>query len=134
MTIAQVSRRYGLSADTLRYYERVGILPPVGRTPGGRREYTSTDCSWIELACCMRAAGLPVESLADYVRLALQGDGTIPARRQLLVEQRRRLETQQQALQAALEKLDYKIACYDQAMVTGRLRWDAVPHKQTRQT
>lgn len=125
MTIAQVSRRYGLSADTLRYYERVGILPPVGRTPSGRRDYTPNDCGWIELACCMRAAGLPVESLADYVRLTLQGDDTIPARRQLLLAQRQRLQARQQALKDALDKLDCKIARYDEALVAGHLDWQS---------
>ena len=61
MTIAQVSQKYGISADTLRYYERIGLLPPVGRTKSGIRDYTEEDCNWVNFIKCMRSAGLPVE-------------------------------------------------------------------------
>ena len=73
MTIAEVSEKYGLTADTLRYYERVGLLPPVPRTSGGIRDYGEKDCGWIEFIKCMRGAGLPVEVLIDYVQLFQQG-------------------------------------------------------------
>lgn len=78
MTIAMVSRRYGLSQDTLRYYERVGMIPPVHRTESGLRDYTEEDCRWVELAKCMRGAGLPVEKMVAYVKLCRQGDETFP--------------------------------------------------------
>lgn len=48
MTIAQVSEKYNISADTLRYYEKIGLIPPVRRTPGGIRDYYSGDCGWVE--------------------------------------------------------------------------------------
>ncbi len=91
MTIAQVSQKYGVSADTLRYYERIGLLPPVGRTKSGIRDYTEEDCNWVNFIKCMRSAGLPVETLIEYVGLFGQGDETIPARKELLMEQRRQL-------------------------------------------
>ena len=80
MTIAQVSKKYSLTQDTLRYYERIGMIPPVHRTPSGLRDYTEQDCGWVELAKCMRSAGLPVEAMIEYVRLYQLGDETIPAR------------------------------------------------------
>ena len=76
MTIAEVSRTYDLSADTLRYYERIGLIPPVHRSAGGIREYDEEDCRWIEFIKCMRGAGLPIESLVEYVALFQQGEET----------------------------------------------------------
>ena len=113
MTITEVSRRYGLSADTLRYYERVGLIPAVHRTPGGIRDYTDEDCSWVEFVKCMRSSGLPVEAVSEYVSLSQQGDSTYEARRQLLIEQRRGLEERMAEMQRSLDRLDEKIRRYD---------------------
>ena len=68
MTIAEVSKKYDISADTLRYYERVGMIPPVTRTASGIRDYQDSDLGWVGLAKCMRSAGLPVEAMIEYVR------------------------------------------------------------------
>ena len=65
MTIAEVSEKYGISPDTLRYYEKEGLLPPVKRTAGGIRDYGESDCGWVEFIKCMRSAGLPVEVLVN---------------------------------------------------------------------
>lgn len=89
MTIKEVSEKYNISQDTLRYYERVGMIPQVHRTGGGIRDYQEDDLGWVELAICMRSAGLPVEVMIEYVRLYMQGDSTIPARLQLLLDQKR---------------------------------------------
>lgn len=78
MTIKEVSEKYDISQDTLRYYERVGMIPPVTRTPGGIRNYQDSDTQWVELVKCMRSAGLTVESLIEYVRLYQEGDKTFP--------------------------------------------------------
>ena len=64
MTIAEVSKKYEISADTLRYYERVGLIPPVPRTSGGIRDYDEASCGWIELMKCLRAAGVQIEALS----------------------------------------------------------------------
>ncbi|MCI9382400.1 MAG: MerR family transcriptional regulator [Dorea sp.] len=124
MTISDVSKKYGISQDTLRYYEKIGVIPPVNRNESGLRDYTEEDCGWVELAACMRSAGLPLDALTEYVRLSREGDTTIPERRQLLLEQKERLMIQLKAIQETLERLDYKISRYDKAMETGRLVWD----------
>ena len=69
MTIREVSEKYGISQDTLRYYERIGMIPEVTRTASGIRNYQPEDLGWVELAICMRGAGLPVEALIEYVKL-----------------------------------------------------------------
>ena len=76
MTIAEASRKYGLTADTLRYYERIGLLPPVPRTKGGIRDYDEASCGWIELMKCMRSAGVQIEALIEYVALYRQGEAS----------------------------------------------------------
>lgn len=124
MTIKEVSQKYNISQDTLRYYERVGMIPKVTRTASGIRNYQESDLSWVELVICMRSAGLPVEALIEYVELYQQGDQTFGARLELLQEQRRNLEEQQKQLQAAISKLDYKISRYKVAVKTGKLSWE----------
>ena len=110
MTIKEVCERCGISADTLRYYERVGVVPPVGRTKGGIRFYTDEDISWVENAICMRRAGLSVEMLSEYVRLFQKGDSSIPARRTLLMEAREEINSQLKKYQETMDKLNYKIS------------------------
>ncbi len=117
MTIAQVSQKYGVSADTLRYYERIGLIPPVHRSAGGIRDYDETDCGWVEFIKCMRAAGLPIEALIEYVALFQQGDDTLCARKALLLEQREQLAQRIADLQAVLDRLDRKIQVYDEKCV-----------------
>lgn len=117
MTIAAVSSQYGLTPDTLRYYERMGLIPPVPRTAGGIRDYGEDDCRWIEFIKCMRLAGLPVEVLADYVRLCRQGDDTLSQRRQLLKHQRESLVKRLAEMQDTLKRLDLKIEHYDQIVL-----------------
>lgn len=124
MTIKEVSEKYGITGDTLRYYERVGMIPPVGRTQGGIRDYTDKDLSWIELVLCMRGAGLPIEAIIEYVKLTMLGDSTFKARLELLSEQRDELLEQKNKIDAMLERLNYKIARYEVAVETGVLVWD----------
>jgi DNA-binding transcriptional MerR regulator len=113
MTIAEVKEQFGLSIDTLRYYERVGLIPPVPRSRGGTRNYGETDCRWIEFIKCMRSAGIPVEALIEYVTLFQRGEATREARKTILREQRDGLVLRITELQKTLEKLDCKIANYD---------------------
>ena len=110
MTIKEVSEKYNISQNTLRYYERVGMIPTVHRTPGGIRDYQKEDLGWVELALCMRSAGLPVEVMSQYVKLVQQGDSTIPARLKLLLEQKEKLLAQQKQIEVTLERLNRKIA------------------------
>lgn len=124
LTIKEVSEKYHITQDTLRYYERVGMIPAVTRTPGGIRDYQDEDIGWVELAICMRNAGLPVEALIEYVGLCQQGEETISARLQLLKDQRENLTEQKRQLQTALDRLDYKISRYEEAEKTGILSWE----------
>ena len=124
MTIKEVSEKYGVSQDTLRYYERVGMIPEVARTSGGIRNYTEEDLGWLELALCMRSAGLSVNVLVEYLRLYRQGDETIPQRLELLAAQRRELLEMKSRIEDTLARLDYKISVYERGVKTGVLSWD----------
>ena len=84
MTITEVSKKYGLTPDTLRYYERIGLIPPVPRGKGGARDYGEESCQWVELMKCMRSAGVQIEALIEYAALTQRGDETLEARRTLL--------------------------------------------------
>jgi DNA-binding transcriptional MerR regulator len=117
MTIAEVSKKFDLSQDTLRYYERIGLLPSVNRNKSGMRDYTDEDCRWIEFIKCMRNAGLPIEVLIEYVTLFQQGDKTIEARKELLTAQHKLLIEKMEEMKKTLERLDYKIRSYEQSVV-----------------
>ncbi|MFK4302408.1 MULTISPECIES: MerR family transcriptional regulator [unclassified Paenibacillus] len=116
MLIAEVSKKFDLSQDTLRYYERIGLIPRVNRNKSGIRDYTEEDCRWVEYIKCMRAVGLPVEILIEYVGLFQQGDETMDARKELLIEQRKQLITRMEDMKNVLERMDYKIARYEQTI------------------
>ena len=124
MTIKEVSQKYNISSDTLRYYERVGMIPPVTWTAGGIRDYGESDLGWVELALCMRGAGLPVEAMIEYVKLCQQGDSTIEARMLLLKEQMETLLEQKAQIESTIKRLDFKISRYEEAVKTGKLTWE----------
>ncbi len=117
MTIAEVSGKYDVSQDTLRYYERIGLIPRVNRNKSGIRNYTEEDCRWAEFVICMRSAGLPIEALIEYVNLFQQGDDTSEVRKEILLEQRKHLVTRMEVMQKTLERLNYKIERYEQVIV-----------------
>ena len=117
MTIAEVSKKFDISQDTLRYYERIGLIPRVNRNRSGIRDYTEEDCRWVEFIKCMRSAGLPIEILIEYVTLFQQGDATHEARKELLTEQRKQLIARMEDMQKTLERLNYKIETYEKSVV-----------------
>lgn len=116
MTITQVSKKYDLSADTLRYYERIGLITGINRNKSGIRDYNEEDCKWIEFIKCMRNAGLTIEVLTEYVTLLKQGDQTIEQRKELLMEQRKNLLEKMEGMKETLERLDYKIKQYNNCL------------------
>ena len=118
MKIAEVSERYGISTDTLRYYERVGLIPPVNRNESGIRDYNELDLRRVDFIKCMRSAGLPIEVLIDYVALVQKGDKTIEARKEILKEQRALLAARMEAMQKTLDILDHKLEVYEKAVLT----------------
>ena len=117
MKIAEVSEKFGLSVDTLRYYERVGLIPPVHRNEGGIRDYDELDLRRVDFIKCMRGAGLPVEVLIEYMGLVQQGDSTIEARKEILVEQRDLVTARLAEIQKTLDRLNYKIEVYEKALL-----------------
>jgi DNA-binding transcriptional MerR regulator len=117
MKIAEVSERSGISSDTLRYYERIGLIPPVNRNESGIRDYSEIDVKRVEFVKCMRRAGLPIEVLIEYFKLIQQGDQTIEARKEILIEQRKQLVAKMKEMQKTLDTLDYKIKVYENAVL-----------------
>ncbi len=117
MKISEVSERSGISKDTLRYYERVGLILPVNRTKNGIREYSDLDVRRVEFIKCMRSVGLPIAVLSEYFKLVQQGDRTIEARKEILIEQRAQLIAQMEDMQSTLDMLNYKIGVYEQAVL-----------------
>lgn len=116
MTIAEVSQKYDISPDTLRYYERIGLIPPVPRNKSGIRNYDAESCGWIEMMKCMRKAGVQIEALIEYVALFRQGEQTADARKAILVEQRDQLVERMEDMQASLDRLNQKIENYEQLL------------------
>lgn len=112
MNIKKVSEQTGISADTIRYYERIGLIPRVTRNKSGVRDFSERDIATLEFVRCFRNAGMSVESLIEYISLVEEGDGTEEARMALLVEQREKLEGRIEELQSASNRLDYKIKNY----------------------
>ena len=117
MKIAEVSKEYGLSADTLRYYERIGLLPNVTRTASGIRDYSEQDCARVQFAKCMRAASVSIEALIEYMELFEGGDATLRARKTILEKEREKVRERMAEMQAGLDRLDYKIAHYEDLIV-----------------
>ncbi|MEF2902277.1 MAG: MerR family transcriptional regulator [Terrisporobacter sp.] len=117
MTITEVSKLYDITPDTLRYYERIGLIPKIHRNKNGIRDYTQEDCNWVEFIKCMRNAGLPIETLIDYVTMFQQGDSTIDARKELLIEQRKVLEKKIKDMNETLGRLNHKIELYEKGLM-----------------
>jgi len=117
MKIAEASEQFGISSGTLRYYERIGLIPPVNRNESGIRDYSEIEVKRVEFIKCMRSAGLPIDVLIEYVGLVQQGDGTIEARKEILNEQREQLRARMREMQKTLDLLDHKIEVYENAVL-----------------
>ncbi|MGM0213089.1 MerR family transcriptional regulator [Enterococcus sp. AZ109] len=113
MNISEAARIMGVTPVTLRYYERVGLIPPVTRKNGGVRDFQREDLNWIEFIKCMRSSGLSVESLIEYTSLYQQGDATLGERKRLLEEERKQLAAKYEEIGATLKRLDSKIEDYE---------------------
>lgn len=117
MNIKKVSEQTGVSADTIRYYERIGLIPPVTRNASGIRDFTEHDINVLEFVRYFRGAGMSVESLIDYIGLVTQGDQTIEARLTILCDERETLMERLDKLQSALDRLNHKIDNYQNKVV-----------------
>lgn len=112
MNIKKVAEEVGLSADTIRYYERIGLVPPITRTESGIRDFQQNDLEALEFVKCFRAAGVSVESLIDYMALFQKGDSTSQARLEILQGEHDKMQERYNDLGKALQRLEYKIKGY----------------------
>ncbi|HEM3633672.1 stress response transcriptional regulator NmlR [Streptococcus suis] len=112
MNIKEVSQVTGLSADTIRYYERIGLVPKIARKSSGVRDFVENDVAILEFIRCFRSAGMSIERLIEYMGLVQAGDSTVEARIDLLKEEQEELRSRLSEIQQALDRLDYKIENY----------------------
>ncbi|MFC4021188.1 MerR family transcriptional regulator [Micromonospora sp. GCM10011542] len=110
---SEAARRSGFSLDTLRYYEKIGLLSGVGRTPGGKRVFTDDDLSWLVLFRCLRDTGMPIAQMCRYAQLAREGEHTAGERRELLERHAAQVEEQMRLLQRQYDHLREKIRFYE---------------------
>lgn len=113
MNIKEAAEVTGISIDNLRYYERIGLIPEVPRTTSGIRDYDEMSLHWIEFAMRFKRAGMPLDSIREYIQLALKGEATKEARREILLETKESLEEKMRAIQESLDVINYKLDTYD---------------------
>lgn len=116
MNISEVSKKMDISADTLRYYEKIGIIPRIERSNGGIRQYDEHDLNWIYLAKCMRKSGLSIDALTQYLKLFQQGEYTQVDRLDILIEQKKILIDKIQQMENTLQLLNKKINLYESSL------------------
>jgi DNA-binding transcriptional MerR regulator len=114
LTIKEVAQRTGLTAYTLRYYERIGLIAPIARAGGGQRRYASSDMDWLEFLKRLRATDMPIQGMQEFARLRSEGNGTVTERRTMLDSHLALVMAKIQALQQSAQVLKAKIAFYRQ--------------------
>ena len=112
LTIAEAAERAGISAHTIRYYERAGLLAPIERTDSGHRRFADEDIEWIVVITKLRATGMPIRRIREYAELVREGDGNELERLALLESHREEVLRRLGEVQRNLELVDYKIALY----------------------
>ena len=122
MTIKEVSEKYQLSKDTLRYYEKKGLIGPVPKGKNGQRDYQEENERQIEFVKCMCNVHIPIEALKKYMQLLSKGDQTLKERREILETQLHVIESQLTELQKARQNLEYKIELYDKQLLEQKLQ------------
>lgn len=126
-TIQEVAKITGVSADTLRYYEKINLLPRIRRESSGHRRYDDSDLGWIWFLKLLRETGMPIRGMQQFVALTNASDRTIPQRIELLREHRSKLAHQINDLRTYLETLDKKITYYTNLSKKSRRRTDKKP-------
>lgn len=121
-SIGEAAQRMHLSAPTLRYYDKEGLLPFVDRSAGGARMFKESDFEWLRLIECLKSTGMPIRDIKQFIDWYMEGDTTLPQRRDMFYERRRAVEAQIEALQATLDMIDYKCWYYDTAVAAGSSR------------
>ena len=117
MTITEISQRFGITTDTIRYYERIKLIPPIKRNSNGIRNFTEEDCKWVYFIKQLRSAGISIETLVEYVSLFQEGISTVGARKELLIEQLRIVENRMKEIQETYERLKLKVDGYEERIL-----------------
>jgi DNA-binding transcriptional MerR regulator len=112
MTISEAAEVAGMSAHTLRYYEREGLIAPVDRADSGHRQYTAQHLELIRFVGCLRATGMPIRRIREYVELIREGEHTEPERLALLARQRDAVRADMAELRRNLDAIERKIEMY----------------------
>lgn len=118
-SVGEMARRMGIPTSTLRYYDKEGLLPFVERTPGGIRVFGERDYEYLQLIECLKKTGMPLKEIREFVRMTVEGDGTIEARLDLFRRRREAVERQIEELQNTLKIIDYKCWYYERAWSEG---------------
>jgi DNA-binding transcriptional MerR regulator len=112
LTPSEMAAQCGVTVDTLRYYEREGLLDVIDRTDGGQRRYSSNDVAWVSILRCLRVTAMPIRDMRRFAELVRAGDSAIPGRLELLANHRATVVRQLEELGVALEMIDHKIEAY----------------------
>lgn len=118
-TVGEMAKMLGVSASTLRYYDKEGLLPFVERSSGGIRMFRDSDIEWLQVIGCMKKAGMSIKDIKQYIEMALQGDETIGLRLDMFRRQREALKAQMEELRHAMEMVEYKCWYYETAKAAG---------------
>lgn len=121
-SIGEAAQRMHLSAPTLRYYDKEGLLPFVDRSAGGARMFKESDFEWLRLIECLKSTGMPIRDIKQFIDWYMEGDTTLPQRRDMFYARKRAVEAQIEMLQATLDMIDYKCWYYDTAVAAGSSR------------
>ena len=112
-SIAEVAEKTHLTAHTLRYYEKEGLLPFIDRSDSGNRDFKDKDLEWLELICCLKNTGMPIKQIKEVIGLCLKGDDTLDVRKEIFITHREEVINQMAELQKNLDKINCKINYYD---------------------
>lgn len=124
--IGQIAKRMGLSAHTLRYYDKEGLLPTIRKNSSGLRVFTDSDIEWLIIIECLKGCGMTLKDIKAYIDMCLIGDSTISDRLEMFKKQKKNLEEQQRQIAKHMEKINYKISFYTEALKNGGI--DAAQH------
>jgi len=122
LSIDEVAKRTGLTAHTLRYYERIGLIAPVGRAAGGQRRYAASDLAWIDFLLRLRSTHMPIGKMQAFAQLRGVGDATVPERRLMLEEHLGGVLAEIEAMRQTASTLQAKIEHYrslEQSLASG---------------
>ena len=118
-TIAQASKRTGIGVHTLRYYDKEGLLPFVERTSAGIRSFKESDFGWLKTITCMKKTGTPIKHIKEYIDLAMQGDETLKARLEIIINQKKALTEKIEEMNSFMETINNKIVYLQTAIDAG---------------